>query len=183
MRNAFTSLRAKFRTLSPVRHGLIVILAIIAGLLVFAGMTPPSKKRAGLPAPADQSAESESHELQMEAGRAKEELKEYAKMSPAPLDSRDFPGGRVGGIIVPGDPLIAHTAELAVATKEFIKARSSLEEILERHPGLCGQTPDGGEASREHAYGDVTHSLFRIWPSVKRVENSWPSRAGGGSCR
>ncbi len=139
MRDAFVSLVAKFRTLSPVRRGLIVVLAFIVGLLLFARMTPPSKKYASLSAPADQNAASESHELQMETGRAKEELKEYATMSPAPLDSRDFSGSRMGGIMVPGDPLIVHTAELAVATKEFVKSRSSLEEILERHRGCVAK--------------------------------------------
>jgi hypothetical protein len=77
----------------------------------------------------------------MEAGRAKEELKEYAKMSPAPLplDSRDFPASRVPGTMLPGEPWIAHTAELAVATKEFVKSRSSLEEILDRHRGYVAR--------------------------------------------
>ncbi|HXR32433.1 MAG TPA: DUF4349 domain-containing protein [Verrucomicrobiae bacterium] len=141
MRNAIVSLVAKFRMLSPARRGLFVALAIIVGLLVFVRMTPAPKKYAGLPAPPDQNAASESRELQMEAGRAKEELKEYAKMSPAPLplDSRDFPGSRVGGTMLPGDPLIAHTAELAVATKEFVKSRSSLEEILDRHRGYVAK--------------------------------------------
>ena len=141
MRNAIVSLLAKFRTLSPVRRRLFVVLAIIVGLLVFARMTPPPRKYANMPAPADQNTESGSSELQMEAGRAKEELKEYAKMSPAPLplDSRDFPASRVPGTMLPGEPLIAHTAELAVATKEFVKSRSSLEEILDRHRGYVAR--------------------------------------------
>ena len=41
--------------------------------------------------------------------------------------------------MLPGDPLIAHTAELAVATKEFVKSRSSLEEILDRHRGYVAK--------------------------------------------
>jgi DNA repair exonuclease SbcCD ATPase subunit len=36
-------------------------------------------------------------------------------------------------------PLIAHTAELAVATKEFAKSRTTLEEILERHRGYAAK--------------------------------------------
>jgi hypothetical protein len=139
MRNAFLSLLAKFRTLSPVRRGLFVVLAIIVGFLVFARMTPQPMTKESRTTAGFQSAESGSGELQMEAGRAKEELKEYAKMSPAPLDSRDFPASRVGGIMLPGDPLIAHTAELAVATKEFLKSRSSLEEILDRHRGYVAK--------------------------------------------
>jgi hypothetical protein len=141
MRSAIVSLLAKFRTLTPVRRGLFVILAILVGLLILARMTPTPVTKHIQPTPATESAASGSSELQMEAGRAKEELKEYAKISPAPLpmDSRDFPASRVTGIMLPGDPLIAHTAELAVATKEFVKSRSSLEEILDRHRGYVAR--------------------------------------------
>jgi Domain of unknown function (DUF4349) len=139
MRNAIVALLAKFRTLSPVRRGLFVVLAIIVGILVFARMTPTPMTKQIRPTTATESAESGSSELQMEAGRAREEMKEYAKMSPAPLDSRDFPASTVGGSMLPGDPLIAHTAELAVATKEFVKSRSSLEEILDRHRGYVAK--------------------------------------------
>ncbi len=139
MRNAIVALLVKFRTLSPVRRGLFVVLAIIVGILVFARMTPTPMTKQIRPTTATESAEFGSSELQMEAGRAREEMKEYAKMSPAPLDSRDFPASRVGGSMLPGDLLIAHTAELAVATKEFVKSRSSLEEILDRHRGYVAK--------------------------------------------
>jgi len=36
-------------------------------------------------------------------------------------------------------PMIAHAAELAVATKEFAHSRSTLEEILERHHGYAAK--------------------------------------------
>lgn len=141
MRNAIGSLLAKFRTLSPVRRGLFVVLAVIVGLLVFARITPQPMKHDSRPSASFPDTEMGTQELQMEAGRAKEELKEYAKVPPAPLPlgSRDFPGSRVGGIMLPGEPLIAHTAELAVATKEFVKSRSSLEEILDRHRGYVAK--------------------------------------------
>ena len=139
MRDAFVSLLAKFRTLSPVRRGLIVVLAFIVGLLVFARMAPQPMTKQAWPSVALPDTEMGTHEFQMEAGRAEEELKEYATMSPAPLNSRDFSGSRLGGIMVPGDPLIARTAELAVATKEFVKSRCSLEEILERHRGYVAK--------------------------------------------
>jgi hypothetical protein len=141
MSNAFVSLVAKFRTLSPVRRGLFVVLAVIVGLLVFARITPQPMKHDSRPSTSFPDTEMGTQELQMEAGRAKEELKEYAKVPPAPLllGSRDFPGSRVGGIMLPGEPLIAHTAELAVATKEFVKSRSSLEEILDRHRGYVAK--------------------------------------------
>jgi DNA repair exonuclease SbcCD ATPase subunit len=44
-------------------------------------------------------------------------------------------------------PLIAHTAELAVATHEFAKSRASLEEILERHRGYAARLRMAGRRS------------------------------------
>ena len=40
MRNALVSLLTQFRALSPVRRGLIVVLAIFVGLLIFARISP-----------------------------------------------------------------------------------------------------------------------------------------------
>ncbi len=139
MRNVIVSLVAKFRTLSPARRGLFVVLAIIGGFLVFAQMTPQPMKQNGRPLASLPDKEMVTNDLQAEAAHAKEELKEYAKMSPAPLDAPDVAGSRMGGMMVLGDPLIAHTAELAVATKEFAKSRSSLEEILDRHRGYVAK--------------------------------------------
>ncbi len=139
MSKVIVSLLAKFRTLSPVRRVSVVVLAILVGLLIFARMTPQPMKQYAPPLASVPDRGMGTNELQTEAGRAKEELREYAKMSPAPLDSRDLAGSRMGGVMVPGDPLIAHTAELAVATKEFARSRSSLEEILDRHRGYVAK--------------------------------------------
>lgn len=139
MRNAIVSLLAKFRTLSPVRRGLFVVLAIFAGLLIFARISPQPGKETAHPGASITNAEMATPQLQTEAGHTREELKEYAKMSAPPLDSGGLPASRLGGMMLPGDPLIAHTAELAVATKEFAKSRSSLEEILDRHRGYVAK--------------------------------------------
>jgi multidrug efflux pump subunit AcrA (membrane-fusion protein) len=45
----------------------------------------------------------------------------------------------MGGAFPSAMPLIAHTAELAVATTEFAKSRAELEEILERHRGYAAK--------------------------------------------
>ena len=139
MRNVIVSLVAKFRTLSPARRGLFVVLAIIGGFLVFAQMTPQPMKQNVRPLASASDKDMGTNDLQAEAAHAKEELKEYAKMSPPALDSSDAPASRLGGIMLPADPLIAHTAELALATKEFAKSRSSLEEILDRHRGYVAK--------------------------------------------
>lgn len=140
MINAIVSLLAKFRALSPVRRGLVVFLAIFAGLLIFARMNPPPGMGHAQPKPVFESAESGSSELQTEAGRVREELKESTKgmAVPAPMDFGGLSNGKVA-MTPPGEPLIAHTAELAVATKEFARSRSSMEEILDRHRGYVAR--------------------------------------------
>ena len=142
MRNAIVSLLAKFRALSPVRRGLFVILAIFVGLLIFARMTPQSVKQKGQQMASNPDTEMAMPELQTEAGRVREELKESEKVLavPGPMDYSNFPGSRIGGTMAPtAEPLIAHTAELAVATKEFARSRSSMEEILDHHRGYVAK--------------------------------------------
>src|SRR5262249_18016095 len=64
----------------------------------------------------------------------------------------------------PGSPLIAHTAELAVATKEFSKARTSLQEILERHRAYAAKLRMVGQKS-----GSVLNATLRV-PSTGLTE-------------
>jgi hypothetical protein len=60
-----------------------------------------------------------------------------------------------------GSPLIAHTAELAVTTKEFGRSRISLEEILERHRGYAAKLRMVGQKS-----GSVLSATLRV-PSTE----------------
>jgi len=48
------------------------------------------------------------------------------------LQSRAIPG-------IPNDPRITYSAELTVVTKDFTHARSSMEDILERHRGYAAR--------------------------------------------
>lgn len=142
MRNAFVLLLAKFRALSPVRRWSFVLLAFFVGLLVFATISPQPMHKVNKPVAAIAEAEMSTPELQTEAGRAKQELKESTRVMPmprAPLDYGALPNSNVAAMTPPVEPLIAHTAELAVATKEFAKSRSSLEEILDRHRGYVAK--------------------------------------------
>lgn len=141
MRNAFVSLLARFRALSPVRRGLVAVLALFVGLAIFARISPPPVKQNYRPGAAVPDTEIAMPELQTEAGRVREELKESVKgmAVPAPMDYRDLPGSRVVPMPPTSEPLIAHTAELAVATKEFVRSRSSMEEILDRHRGYVAK--------------------------------------------
>jgi DNA repair exonuclease SbcCD ATPase subunit len=57
--------------------------------------------------------------------------------------------------------MMAHSAELAVATKEFVKSRSSLEEILERHRGYAAKLRMAGRRT-----GSVLSATLRV-PSTE----------------
>lgn len=61
----------------------------------------------------------------------------------------------------PPNPMIAHSAELAVATKEFAQARTTLEEILERHRGYAAKLRMVGQKS-----GSVLSAMLRV-PSTE----------------
>jgi len=141
MSNAIASLLAKFRTLSPVRRGLFLVLSAVVGLLIFARLPQPSHVFKTPDKAAVESPETTSSELQGEASRMKEQLGQSAGTPavPAPLDSGNVPASEGGRIIGYGGPLIAHTADLCLATKEFSRSRASLEEILDRHRGYIAK--------------------------------------------
>jgi hypothetical protein len=139
MKNAVVSLLAKFRALPAFRRRLFVVVAVLLGLVVFARVSPPPGLHQTPGKTAYENATAESSELQTEAGRTREESIDHGKLSAPPLDSSGIPASRMGGAMMPVEPLIAHTAELSVATNEFAKARSSLEEILDRHRGYVAK--------------------------------------------
>ncbi len=60
-------------------------------------------------------------------------------MNPATTAVGDNAIGPDTGELGYATPMIAHAAELAVATKEFAHSRSTLEEILERHHGYAAK--------------------------------------------
>jgi len=55
------------------------------------------------------------------------------------------------------EPRIAYSAELAVATKEFVRSRGSLEEILERHRGYVAKLRMVGQPA-----GSLLSATLRI---------------------
>lgn len=61
-------------------------------------------------------------------------------------------------------PLIAHAAELAVATKEFAKSRTTLEDILDRHHSYAAKLRMVGQPS-----GSVLTATLRV-PSSEFTE-------------
>src|SRR5208282_4668348 len=141
------------------------VLAIFAGLLMFARLNPSPGMGHAQPKAVFENGESGSSELQTEAGRVREELKESPKgmTVPAPMDYRDVPTNRIVPMPPSVEPLIAHTAELAVATKEFARSRSSMEEILDRHRGYAAKLRMVGKPT-----GSTLSATLRI-PSSEYV--------------
>src|SRR5215467_3946674 len=90
--------------------------------------------------------------------------------NPAPAKLQELAQGRVpavAGLPEPSQPygatnrMIAHSAELALATKEFAQARTTLEEILERHRAYAAKLRMVGQKS-----GSVLSAMLRV-PSTE----------------
>jgi len=173
MKNPILVLAEKWRGWSKVQRGLVVVLALGLCFVVFGSRSsrmmapantavsayPPVDYQANYPvAPEPESTavidENERKQLQASTAAKKEELEK---------DDDRIDGGRTTKGLL-SDPLIAHTAELAVATKEFSKSRTSLEEILERHRAYTAKLRMVGQKS-----GSVLNATLRV-PSTELSE-------------
>ena len=170
MRNPFAVVVRKFQEMSNAQRGLVAVAAgILCLVAVQRGGTPITKQtpvgEVAQPPVALGEFESESYRandirandmkqlrnLQEEAAATRGELKaQFGREAPLPAPPMSA-----------GNPLIAHTAELAVATKEFGRSRTSLEEILERHRGYAAKLRMVGQKS-----GSVLSATLRV-PSTE----------------
>jgi hypothetical protein len=144
MRTAITFLLSWFRTLPASRRTLLLLFSLCAGCLVVSWITRPAPsigKRGFQATPSFDPLPSRTQpdaELKAQWERVKQSHK---TMSPPALPAEREAIGPVpvrdeSGY---GTPMIAHAAELAVATKDFTHSRSTLEEILERHHGYAAK--------------------------------------------
>ncbi len=166
MKNPILALTEKWRGWSKVQRGLVVLLALGLCVVVFGSRTsrmmapastavsayPPVDYQVNYPMAPEPEAtavldENERKQLQALTAAKKEALEKG--------DDR-IDGGRTTKSLL-SDPLIAHTAELAVATKEFSKSRTSLEEILERHRAYAAKLRMVGQKS-----GSVLNATLRV---------------------
>jgi len=162
VRNAIVALVLQFRALSKMQRGLLLVVAALLCFLLLgqAGRThlkPPSppiaefqptEKWTGAPSVSPDSLVDDEKDLR--------EAQRQSAVSRVDL------GNRVASSAMPyGTPLMAHTAELAVATHEFAKSRTSLEEILERHRGYAAKLRMAGRRS-----GSVLSATLRV-PSAE----------------
>jgi len=85
----------------------------------------------------------------------KEPFNETSRVVPAPPMAYGTRSVDIAGLA--GGPRITYSAELAVATKEFAHARTSMEEVLERHRGYTAKLRMVGQPS-----GSVLSATLRV---------------------
>jgi hypothetical protein len=141
MKKAIGLLVLKFRALSTLKRGLVLTLLAVGCFLALALLTPRAPRKDGVSSseflPPEVSSgvpqnDAEFYQLQKQMGDTQVNLAVPAV--PGPNTAREM-----GGAFPAAMPLIAHTAALAVATTEFAKSRTELEEILERHRGYAAK--------------------------------------------
>lgn len=142
MNTTIASLLAWYRTLPPARRTILLLFVLCTGVLALSWLGRPMGRTSqrdypgqsalvrvppGIPPDADLKAQWER-------------IKQAQKTAvPGPSHAeREVITPLTDG---PGDtgPMIAHAAELGVLTKEFGRARTNLEEILERHHGYAAK--------------------------------------------
>jgi Domain of unknown function (DUF4349) len=173
MKNPIAVLAEKWRAWSKVQRGLVVVLAIGLGVVLVGsrpmGMMsnrskavsayPPvgdEPQYALIPVPEQGPAIDENERKQLQAAGV---LKKEAIDKD---DDRIEGAGATRASL--SDPLIARTAELAVATKEFSRSRTSLEEILEKHRAYAAKLRMVGQKR-----GSVLNATLRV-PSTELTE-------------
>jgi len=174
MKNPILVLAEKWRGWSKVQRGLVVVFAVgfgvaLIGTRPMARMAPTDKAVSAYPAvsyPASDPAAPgpESQAVIDENERKQFQATEPLKLKTEPIDKDDRIDGTRGTRVSLSDPLIAHTAELAVATKEFSRSRTSLQEILEKHRAYAAKLRMIGQKS-----GSVLNATLRV-PSTELTE-------------
>src|SRR6266404_6228662 len=159
MRNAIVTLVLKFRALSKMRRGLLLVVAAVLCFLFLGQAGGPHLRRIGPPIAKFQQTENwpSAPSMSPDSLVDDEKQKDLQEAQRESAISR-VDGNRLASAAMPyATPLMAHTAELAVATHEFAKSRASLEEILERHRGYAARLRMAGRRS-----GSVLSATLRV---------------------
>jgi Domain of unknown function (DUF4349) len=136
MRITFPSLFEGFQRLTATKKTVLTLCALFSVLLLIswisrAPLPPNTRPRISTQAPAHAPGTQQIQEELKEQWRAMKSSEKDANLVPMPAASAAVDWA--GEAPRPNPPMIAHAAELAVATKEFTKSRARLEDILERH--------------------------------------------------
>jgi hypothetical protein len=160
MRNKLLGLVAKYRAMSKLRRGLLLALGALL-CMVFFGQLNRTMAPTGRPSETKLQPESDwPAEPPASAGSLDDEKQKVLReLQNEPAASRLDLGGRLNAQPTTAylTPLIAHSAQLTVATHEFAKSRTSLEEILERHRGYTARLRMAGRRS-----GSVLSATLRV---------------------
>jgi Domain of unknown function (DUF4349) len=164
MRNEIIVLVRKFRAMSGARRGLLLALAALLCMVLVGRFNRPTPHLENNPQPAFQQTENWAAVPQANTGSLVDDEKQKALSEPlreSGVSQVDL-GGRLNAAATAyATPLMAHTAELAVATHEFAKSRASLEEILDRHRGYAAKLRMAGRRN-----GSILSATLRV-PSAE----------------
>jgi hypothetical protein len=167
MRLAFPSLFDRIHGLTSTKKTLLTILGICSLLLLLSSMfrgtnVPQPRHGTTVQPPAGVTG---SQQMDKDLRTQWENLKIANKESS--VGALPAPSGVVDMMKTGTDynaPLIAHAAELAMATKEFAKSRTTLEDILDRHHSYAAKLRMVGQPS-----GSVLTATLRV-PSTEFTE-------------
>ena len=162
MEDRLWSAVVRLREFFSLRCRLVLAGCLVAGVLLLFLMAsnqgrPPVRPVAHPFAP--------NHESMVPDGVHPMGVDGLAANIPAPLKTSPdyYRQGPVDAAGVLREPRIAYSAELSVVAREFAHARSSLEEILERHRGYVAKLRMVGEPS-----GSVLSATLRVPSSEYR---------------
>jgi hypothetical protein len=142
VRTTIASLLNWFRNLPTSRRTLLILFALCTGGLTLSWITQLTSH------PGPRGVPNRSFVAFIQQGNQPDEgsKAEWEQMKQPGKTASSAPsavGGEAIGLATDesgySTPMIAHAAELAVATKEFARSRSALEEILERHHGYAAK--------------------------------------------
>lgn len=144
MKSSWLSQIPGFRSLSPAKRQILLAAASLLGLalLTFHSATT-TNKRVQTDTPTTFNAVTPATSSVSVDGRI--DLAKEAMAVPMSSMVYEAHPGEVAGVA--GGPRIAYSAELSVVAKEFARARSSMEDVLERHRGYTAKLRMVGQPS------------------------------------
>jgi hypothetical protein len=151
MEDRLQPLVRRFRELSAVRRGLLYAAGILCAVFVLVLLAPNRASQSTTHSRAGNTALPDGQPPPTDWRFPAPTAKEYGGVVPTLRPEM----GDVAGAT--GEPRIAYSAELSVATKEFVHSRAAMEQILERHRGYVAKLRMVGQPA-----GSLLSATLRI---------------------